>query len=59
MVKVLEEHKPKCTCEKCKSVLEYDKDDVLKDVKINMDYLGDYDLIDALECPVCGWFIRV
>ncbi len=59
MVKVLEQHNLKCTCRKCKSVLEYVKDDVLKNVKVNMDYLGDYDLIDAIKCPVCGYLVRI
>jgi hypothetical protein len=38
------------TCKNCASILEYTWSEV-KDVKVNHDYLGDYDVIQAIRCP--------
>lgn len=39
-------------CRKCYSILEYSYDDIYE-AKLNMDYLGDYDLENVIKCPVC------
>jgi uncharacterized C2H2 Zn-finger protein len=44
-------------CGKCKSLLRYDQTDV-KTYKTNYDYLGDYDTVTGIECPVCENIIK-
>lgn len=51
-VQVLEESNYKNRCRKCTSLLTYSWFD-LKKYKTNQDYLGDFDLITGVECPVC------
>ena len=44
------------TCRSCASVIEYSLTE-LRDVKVNMDYLGDYYIVKALNCPNCGYLV--
>lgn len=44
-------------CGKCKSLLTYDQSDI-KRYTINHDYLGDYDTVYGIKCPVCGTVIK-
>lgn len=41
------------TCGNCGSELEYSYSDV-QEYKTNMDYLGDYNLVKGIKCPVCN-----
>lgn len=41
------------TCYKCASILKYTMADTTRE-KFNQDYLGDYDVYDAIKCPVCS-----
>ena len=45
------------TCWKCKSLLTYTHSDV-KQHKTNYDYLGDYDIVTGIKCPVCETIIK-
>jgi len=45
------------TCRRCASVIEYSLTE-LRDVKVNMDHLGDCDIVKALNCPNCGHLVR-
>lgn len=40
-------------CNNCDSTLRYMPSDVIQE-KRNHDYLGDYDLVDVITCPVCS-----
>lgn len=40
-------------CNNCDSTLRYKPSDVVQEER-NHDYLGDYDLVDVITCPVCG-----
>lgn len=57
-IKVVAKGSLKCTCHNCKSILEYEYDDIYM-AKLNMDYLGDYDLKEVIRCPVCNKEIPV
>jgi hypothetical protein len=57
MVTVISTGIKTCTCGKCKSKLEYCQNEV-QEYKINWDYLGDYDVVRGIECPVCKTVIR-
>jgi hypothetical protein len=41
------------TCHKCDNELGYTYEDV-KEYKTNHDYLGGYDLVKGIKCPVCS-----
>lgn len=41
------------TCLKCASILEYTRNETFE-IKVNHDYLGDYDYVSAIKCPTCG-----
>lgn len=58
MIKVLESPTYKCTCKQCKSTLEYGWADIQK-IKANQDYLGDFDLVHGIICPVCNNAVKV
>jgi hypothetical protein len=45
------------TCWKCKSLLTYTYHDV-KQYTTNHDYLGDYDIVTGIKCPVCETIIK-
>lgn len=49
--------KKEITCYNCKSVLEYDQSDVKK-YTTNHDYLGDYDTVFGIKCPVCDSILK-
>lgn len=53
MPKIIEQGYKRLTCYKCESLLEYVQSEV-KTGKFNMDYLGDYDLWEYIDCPSCG-----
>lgn len=44
-------------CGKCKSLLTYTQQDV-KRYEINHNYLGDYDVVNGIRCPVCENVIK-
>lgn len=44
-------------CGKCKSQLTYSQNDV-KQYKINHDYLGDFDIANGIQCPVCETILK-
>lgn len=44
-------------CSRCKSLLSYSQEDV-KEHKINFDYLGDYDIVSGIKCPVCELVLK-
>jgi uncharacterized protein with PIN domain len=58
MVQVIKRGNLACNCPKCKSELEYTYDEI-SEHKINYDYLGGFDVVRGLECPVCKHIIRV
>lgn len=45
------------TCRKCNSLLTYHHTDI-QTYTINHDYLGDYDTVEGIKCPVCGTIIK-
>ena len=45
------------TCWKCASILKYTVRDTFKR-EVNHDYLGDFDTIRAITCPVCSEVIK-
>lgn len=49
---------PRASCFGCGSIVEYAQNEV-KQGKFNMDYLGDYDLMDYIDCPKCNYKIQV
>ena len=57
MVTVLNIGKKQTTCRKCKSQLTYSQDDV-KSYEINHDYLGDFDTVYGIKCPVCSNIVK-
>jgi type II secretory ATPase GspE/PulE/Tfp pilus assembly ATPase PilB-like protein len=52
MVTVVNQKPFRITCGKCKSELEYLYSEVQK-YKTNQDYLGDYDTVNGIKCPMC------
>ena len=58
MIAVVDSPKKTCTCKKCESVLQYAFSDI-KQYKINFDYLGDFDLVRGIKCPVCDNIVKV
>lgn len=52
MVTVVNQKPFRITCGKCHSELEYHYSEV-QEYKTNQDYLGDYDLVKGIKCPVC------
>ena len=44
-------------CGECKSLLTYTQQDV-KRYEINHDYLGDFDVVNGIQCPVCENVIK-
>jgi RNase P subunit RPR2 len=58
MVDIVKMGKTLCTCKKCNSQLAYNHSEV-KEYKVNHDYLGDYDIITGITCPVCNVIIRI
>ena len=57
MVKVLNVGTKQVTCWNCKSQLEYSQAEVSLH-KINRDYLGDYDTVYGIKCPVCSKVVK-
>lgn len=57
MVQVVERNHFTITCTRCKSKLSYTYDEV-RDCEVNHDYLGDYDIVKGIECPVCNSILR-
>ena len=53
VIKVLKTKEYFTTCYKCKTELQYEYRDI-KEVKTNKDYLGGYDLVRGIQCPVCS-----
>ena len=60
MVVVLEKGQgsKKCTCSNCSSVLSYMPSE-RRQKNVNHDYLGDFDTINVIQCPVCGQDTKV
>lgn len=46
------------SCDGCGALIRYYKNDI-KEIKINWDYLGDYDVVNAIECPQCQENVRL
>ena len=57
MVTVVRRNNYTCTCTHCNSDLAYSYDEIDK-YEINHDYLGDFDVIKGIVCPVCKTIIR-
>jgi uncharacterized protein with PIN domain len=57
MVTVVRRNNYTCTCVKCNSDLAYSYDEIAEH-RINHDYLGDYDVVQGIQCPVCKNIIR-
>ena len=57
MVTVLNIGKKQTTCGKCKSQLEYTQNEVQR-YETNHDYLGDFDVVYGIKCPVCGTVLK-
>ena len=57
MVKVLNIGTKQVTCWNCKSLLEYSQAEVSRH-EINHDYLGDYDTVYGIKCPVCDKVVK-
>lgn len=57
MVTVLNIGKKQITCYNCDSQLEYTQRDV-QSYKTNYDYLGDFDIVPGIKCPVCSKILR-
>jgi hypothetical protein len=49
--------KKSAKCSKCDSQLTYTQYDV-KSHRTNCDYLGDCDIVNGIECPVCNNIIK-
>lgn len=58
MVKVIKQGTERLTCYTCKSELEYSHSDVRHSI-FNMDYLGDFDTIPSIQCPVCNTVCQI
>lgn len=52
MVQVVSQKVFHITCGKCRSELSYLYAEV-QEHKTNHDYLGDYDMVKGIVCPVC------
>ena len=52
MVTVVRRNNFTCTCAKCNSQLAYSYEEIAEH-RINHDYLGDFDIVTGIECPVC------
>lgn len=52
MIKVLSTQAFQKACRRCGSHLEYTSQDI-QEYKTTQDYLGDYDIVLGIECPVC------
>lgn len=57
MVTVVNQKPFRTTCEKCHSELEYHYAEV-QEHKTNHDYLGDYDVVKGIKCPVCQTVLK-
>lgn len=57
MVNVVSQKVFDVTCGKCHSQLQYTYSEV-KEHKTNQDYLGDYDLVKGIQCPVCQTILK-
>lgn len=57
MVTVLNIGKKQTTCRKCNSQLEYTQHDVQRH-ETNHDYLGDFDIVYGIKCPVCSNILK-
>ena len=51
-------HVKKKVCPNCSNKLEYTMADT-RQSKTNCDYLGGYDIVDVLDCPVCNFEIQI
>lgn len=52
MARIIEQGYLRLTCNACKSLIEYTRSEV-KRGEFNMDYLGDSDTEDYIDCPSC------
>lgn len=57
MVTIVRRNNLTCTCLKCHTDLAYSYDEV-QEYRINHDYLGDFDIVQGIECPVCKTIIK-
>ena len=58
MVDIIKRVKKTCVCPRCKTELAYTYEEIAL-FKTNIDYLGDYDTIHGITCPVCTRIIGV
>lgn len=47
-----------CHCNKCRSTLSYKYLDI-NQYRVNHDYLGDFDIVTGITCPVCSSIVKV
>lgn len=47
-----------CQCKKCASTLSYKYSDI-EQIKTNYDYLGEFDIVTGVKCPVCSNIVKV
>jgi uncharacterized protein with PIN domain len=57
MVTVIRRNNFTCTCPKCNSELAYSYDEI-QEHRINHDYLGDFDIVHGIVCPICKSIIK-
>ena len=58
MVHLVRRNNFTCTCPKCNSELAYSYEEI-QEHRINHDYLGDFDVVQGIVCPICKSIIKV
>lgn len=58
MVKVIREVYGTTRCPSCKSLLDYERSDILQDEEVNFD-TGEITVKSSVKCPVCLRLIKV
>lgn len=48
----------KVSCHGCGALIRYYRNDI-KEIKVNWDFLGDYDIVNAIQCPQCKKDVRL
>jgi hypothetical protein len=57
-IKVISTQPQNCNCHTCKSTLEFSYHDI-EIYEINHDYLGDFDTVKGIKCPLCKTVIEI
>jgi hypothetical protein len=58
MVTVVSVAEFNCLCKKCCTTLSYTYKDI-SEHRVNHDYLGDFDIVKGITCPVCSSIVEV